>query len=310
MNLESKSWTPRWSISGELLMPQSPTSHSVPGATSASVAMRVGSSTGSPMPRQPAVPHRTPATTKRNVLISRDGAAAPPVVSRNPTRARQAAGPGIHAVKRFEQLRRCAAVGGVALDQRAQCLAGAVEPRPDRRGRGVEDLGELGDLQLLPVVQLEQGLLFDGELAQRIDQPALFLTARDPRARRRDQLRDRRDVEVELGALALAAPQRSVELVARDGEQVGAKARLAAELVARTQAGEERHLGQLVGLGLALGLEEAEHALEVALEQRLPGGLVAGAPAIEQRNVIGLVHGATSVPRHSTGKRVKAGTPR
>ena len=43
----------------------------------------------------------------------------------------------------------------------------------------VEDLGELRDLHLLPVVELEEGLLLDREMLQRLDQALVLLVALD-----------------------------------------------------------------------------------------------------------------------------------
>src|SRR4029079_662075 len=61
-----------------------------------------------------------------------------------------------------------------------------------------------------------------------------------------------------------------------------------------------RRLGQLVGLGLALGLEEGEHAVEVALEQRLARLAIAAAPAHEQREIVRRVHVRPAYQRRET----------
>src|SRR5688572_5358912 len=101
----------------------------------------------------------------------------------------------------------------------------------DRGRRRVEDLCELRAVHVLPVVQLEQGLLFDWKMLERVDQAAVFLVARNARAGRRNKLRDRRQLEVELGVATLTCAQNAVELVTRDREEVGAERRLPTELI-------------------------------------------------------------------------------
>ena len=76
-----------------------------------------------------------------------------------------------------------------------------------------------------------------------------------------------------------------VQLVARHREQVGAKARLLAELVLGGDAGEQGLLHQLLGIGSALGGEEPAQTVEVPVDQRLAGGLVAALPAVEKLKV-------------------------
>jgi hypothetical protein len=82
-------------------------------------------------------------------------------------------------------------------------------------------------------------------------------------------------------AVAAALAQVVVQLVARHREQVGAKARLPAKLIARGHARQPRLLHQLLGVVAALGGEEPAQPVEVAADQRLAGGLVAGLPAPE-----------------------------
>src|SRR5687767_15574994 len=151
------------------------------------------------------------------------------------------------------------------------------------RGLGrVEDFGELRDLHVLPVVELEESLLLNREMLERFDETAVFLVARHARAGSRDELCNRGELEVELGVTALARAEDAVELVASDGEEVGAEGGLAAELIAGAQAGEERGLGKLVGVGLALRFEEAVDGVEVTREEGLARFFVAVAPAIEE----------------------------
>src|SRR3954469_6221005 len=74
------------------------------------------------------------------------------------------------AVVRPGQRDRQAVAGGVAqaveveLGHRpAQRLARAYQPDPDRARGGLEHLGELAGVELVPVVQLEQQLLIGGQ---------------------------------------------------------------------------------------------------------------------------------------------------
>src|SRR5262245_9915448 len=61
-------------------------------------------------------------------------------------------------------------LGGPALREclqvLAERLAGAEQPAPDRGGIDLEDLGELVAIELLPVIHLEQDLLFERQCAQ------------------------------------------------------------------------------------------------------------------------------------------------
>src|SRR5262245_38724278 len=85
--------------------------------------------------------------------------------------------------------------------------------------------------------------------------------------------------------------QTHVELVARDGEQVCAKCGGPTELIACLDAGEERLLGQVVGLSGELVLEEPIDLVEVARAQLLAGTAIAVAPSLQQGEVVHRVQG-------------------
>lgn len=72
-----------------------------------------------------------------------------------------------------------------------------------------------------------------------------------------------------------------MELVARDGEQERAHARRPAKVVFRLRQSEERLLHDVGHVALELAAEEAIDALEVALEEPLPGGGVPLPPGAE-----------------------------
>jgi len=107
------------------------------------------------------------------------------------------------------------------------------------------------------------------------------------------QILDRGQPELD-DAIAVPVAQEGVQLVARDREQIGTKARVVTKCLAPPQAAEERRLDQLVGLIGTLGLEEPVQTIEVALEQQLAGDAVARAPALDQGAVRGVVVGWAS----------------
>ena len=80
----------------------------------------------------------------------------------------------------------------------------------------------------------------------------------------------------------LAFPQATeerVELVARDREHVGAKARVTAKRIARLDARGERPLHEVVRIAADLVLQKPIDVTEVAAEQILSRTLIAGTPA-------------------------------
>src|SRR6185503_17608931 len=95
----------------------------------------------------------------------------------------------------------------VKLERFAQPAARAEQPHARRARVDLEDLAERVDAELLPVVELEQRLLLDGKLAQRLDHARAIGLPRQPAARRRDDLCDRDRREVEALALALLRAQ-------------------------------------------------------------------------------------------------------
>jgi hypothetical protein len=77
------------------------------------------------------------------------------------------------------------------------------------------------------------------------------------------------------------------ELVARDGEQVGAEARCAPEALAPLHAREEGTLREVGGVVRDLVRKEPVDRLEVSLEELVARRAVAPAPALEQIAVTG-----------------------
>jgi hypothetical protein len=157
-----------------------------------------------------------------------------------------------------------------------------MQPHAPGARRDLEDLAELLAIELVPVMHLEQRLLLDREPAQRLDDPDPVRVARQAADRRGHDLGERGGQQV--GPLAVAVPRAQVvvQLVARDREQVGAKARLLAKLMLRAQAREHRALDEVVGVLMALGLEEPAQLVEVAREQLLACGTIIGAPSIQE----------------------------
>jgi hypothetical protein len=73
--------------------------------------------------------------------------------------------------------------------------------------------------------------------------------------------------------------------VPRDGEEERAEARLLAEGVLRTHAGEHRLLDEVLDRLGRLVPEEAIEGGEVPVEERCPSAVVAGGPALEELDV-------------------------
>src|SRR5690606_15651101 len=203
-------------------------------------------------------------------------------------RAPQLVCPGVHRFEGFQRLAWRAAPHALA-----QRHPRPMQSLPDGCRLGLEHLGQLGNPEVLPVVELQEGLLGYRQLLERFDELGPFPVAVDEGAGRGHELRDRRLLEVDRG-IALAFAEHAIELVPRDREQVRPEGRFFAKLVLGTQAGEERRLDELVRFGLALGLEEPRDAVEVALEQYLPRRLVTVTPPIDEYIVVSLGHWAAA----------------
>src|SRR5690349_2466962 len=133
---------------------------------------------------------------------------------------------------------------------------GARQPDPDRAGVQAEYLRERRCVQVVPVAKLEENLLLHGQQAQRAADLRELLLPAQLVARRADQLVQRRCLEVYLRTSGQAAHPH-VQLVPGDRKQVRPERRVAAELIARANACEERLLDEVIGFARNLVLEEA-----------------------------------------------------
>ncbi|MFO0631837.1 MAG: hypothetical protein U0168_03205 [Nannocystaceae bacterium] len=185
---------------------------------------------------------------------------------------------------RLTDLQRCGALG-----QGGDALAQALERAAQAAAHGglgqAQGLRQLDRGHLLPVVQLERDLIVERQLPQRQRQDALLgPRGRDVR-RRLAQIGHALLFGIEAVGVAAAAVEVLEQHVARDGEEVRAEAGVLAEAFATADATQHRLLHEIVDAVADLVAEEAVQRLEVTVEQRVAGVLVACTPAIEQLEI-------------------------
>lgn len=166
-----------------------------------------------------------------------------------------------------------------------QALATAVEASDRARGTGY------------PPVEIEAALAEGRIKMQERDLDAARAVLLPARAAALEQHMFAAAVEASARCGRLRSPV-PVEDVARDREQVGAKAALLPERLASLEALQEALLDEVIDLAAGLVLEESVERPEIAPEQGLAGGAVAGTPSLEQVQVV--VHRADILPQSST----------
>src|SRR5690606_3885268 len=132
---------------------------------------------------------------------------------------------------------------------------------------------------------LERDLGVDRNPTQRIEHPALLLTPSDDGRRRGGQIVDRDAPEIESVSLHSSAAVVLRELIARDCEQEGTKARIFAEPRHRLDAAQEGLLDQIVVRAVGLGPKKARDRLKVTIEEGLTGASIPGGPRPKQPRV-------------------------
>ena len=140
-------------------------------------------------------------------------------------------------------------------------------------------------MKALHIVELERESVIEAEPGERVEQLARALALAKPGAERLPGVAQRADAGdvADPRALAVTIDQPR----ARDGEQVGAKAGVAAEPIAVAHAREQGLLDEVLRVvgGPDLVVEEPVELVEVATEQLAAGSPITFAPGREQLRV-------------------------
>ena len=174
----------------------------------------------------------------------------------------------------LDERRRTRQLGHLRLEQPPR----ADQPRPRGAWRDLEDLREFAGRHSLPVVELQQYLEIDRDLAQRREQQPDLLAMPELGRRRRTQVRGRHLGEVEALSLAVPGAQELAQLAVRDGEQIRTKAPVARVARQRLDAPEEGPLDQVGAVALDLAMEEPRDRDVIAVEEEKSPRLVAPPP--------------------------------
>ena len=177
-------------------------------------------------------------------------------------------------------------VGREPLHLLAQRLPGAAQPTANRAVRDLEHLGQLRAAHALPVEQLHEDLQVEGQPPQCTKQQRLLLVLDRKLSRRGIEVRNPTLLEVGARLRTVAPFSVAEDLSTRHREQKRPEAGVAAQSLPCFEASHERLLHQVVHIATDLVAEEPVHGLEVPIEQRLPGVVVARSPGLEQRVVV------------------------
>lgn len=194
---------------------------------------------------------------------------------------------GAHPMLEVTQSRlRQLGIGGEPLHLLAQRLPGASKPTADRAVRDLEHLRQLRAAHALPVEQLEEDLEVERQSPQSTKQQRLlFVLDRELRARG-IEVGDPTLLEVGARLRAVAPFPVAEDLPARHRKQKRPEAGVTTQSFPCFEAPHERLLDQVVDVATDLVAEEPIHGLEVPIEQRLPGVVIARPPGLEQRVVV------------------------
>jgi len=177
-------------------------------------------------------------------------------------------------------------VGSEALDALAQRLPGAAQAAANGPVGNLEHLGQLGAAHPLPVKQLDEDLQVERQAPQSSQQQRLLLVLDRELRGRSIEVGDTTLLKVRPRFRAVASLAIAEDLPARDGEQKRSKTGVTTEPLARLDAPNERLLDEVVHIAPDLVAKEPVHRLEVPVEERLTGVVIARAPSFEQGVVV------------------------
>src|SRR5690606_32235463 len=162
-----------------------------------------------------------------------------------------------------------------------------------------EQFADLGPGELLPKVELEHDLLPQRQPPQGLEQATVLLTAGNEGRRSGAEIGNRQIFDVALIRTAASGLPVLQHQLARDAEQIAAKARSPLEALAALRTDLECPLEKILEIVVDLVDQEPMHGRVVTLKQLVAGSWVSLTPGGKQLGVTG--HGrrlSCSLPRN------------